>query len=245
MSSAKVEIRPNLYDPARPELKQVRERVQAHNRQAIARGWSSLEGLALIEDDLVVADLPELIVNAPQPVPEENERYQLRLNIEIFDEESVYCDLAIFDTVQCFSLASRVWSFTDVGQPGQPVRIESYSDTCAGYEGNGFGGALLGLTNAVIEKILVDLLEPRLEANPALADQAVYAVITDQAKVQSKINGPDKRQSWTTQSVQKYLPNYTSDPFRTEAELGFLPHKCEGRPEFVAVYRSPGWKKSR
>jgi hypothetical protein len=129
--------------------------------------------------------------------------------------------------------------------------IHSSSRTAAGYEGNGYGQVLLGLTNEFLESVLHHQERwPQLAASLA-EGQVIYAHISDVARgaeeammYSEKKNLTDQgarvpvapRQFWTSETTRQWLPNYRHDEKEVKEMLGFLPAGFTEK-SFIARYQ--------
>lgn len=241
-------FRPGLYGGDEQRQAEQRQRIQQRNWEAISLSAAQLFSAAWELNYVQEVAVTGLLYNAARLRAGDRDRY--RLSIRIDTHPPYGCDpdvtLSLIDDhpgVMPIVMAQRHWYFEDLSSTA-PIRLDSFSETTLGYEGNGYGIALLRLTNPVLEKVTREIVPLAEKIFPQMTGQPVYAVIVDQAEPAREWHRSIRRQDvatrrayWTSQMVQRYLPNYISGYAAVSQKLGFIPKYFDESNCFVALYR--------
>lgn len=245
----------DLYRPGERsfEAKLCRRRVREHNFPLLAAAGKELARQPWFFGEYSEIPVEGLACNGVWPRPREKNRFRLRW--KCFGEVPDLPDfvLELFDRRTRQVAADRRWSIYQEKQPPEAINfleLSSSSTTAMGYEGNGFGQALLGLSNDFIEAVFHHLELWPAENVEFIRNKQLYAVIYDAAKSRcrdmldyqkQRITGDSgalavtQRQGWTTDSAKRWLSNYVNNEEAVKKLLGWLPRYFDAN-YFVARY---------
>jgi hypothetical protein len=233
------EVAPGLYNPNenRQAASERRRRIRKHNQDEIqAAGQELLDRpIRFGQRPGEGVRLPRLWVNQEGPSPG---IYSLRLwagNPE--SHTHLVVRLTLNQDSSARQLAAYSWFFNpDDSEPA--VRVNSILDVELGYEGNGFGSALLRLGPAVLEMVVAQLRRQKW----GRGKKPVYWLIRDAAHPAGLMvprqlaDVPKNRTGWTTNQIID-RPEFIDDPALLLQELGFVPNHAGEEEYFFYVIR--------
>jgi hypothetical protein len=236
-----------LYD----QSKEIRRQIREHNLPIIREVGQALAALPWKAERRWEMALPELWCNQARLDGRAAHRFRLRFQVENY-HPLLRWQVAVYDRRAGKLASDREWFLENSWYDSHFFRVSSSSGTSLGYEGNGFGQALLSLSNEFVEAVLHHLeLWPR-PALGKLDGRKVYAVIYDQSESGvSSLNPRDIkairdgkggwtetfRDGWTSDLTRRLLPNYL--PWRSEqrdqlVSQGWLPGVENEKNSFLA-----------